>query len=226
MTTDPNYSDTQSSSDEVARLFADMLQKRKLSSKKAILARHANLDNVIFKIAPGILLPTKPAGVLKFPEYATTDDSCFSWPNGGGTVSIFADVHPDAEICYGSYVGAGAFVGRWAKIWGNARVFGHVTGNSRIYENAVVGPASVVRGNSEIHGNVILEDAEIEGRANVSGNVYLRDDVRVGGEVTITTRPTRTEYLIVSHFDIKGSTRLVLTSEAQLRSLDLAHKIQ
>lgn len=226
MNTDPNYSDAQPARDEIARLFADMLQKRKLSGKKAISARHANLDSVIFKSAPGVLLKAKPEGTLQFPEYATTGDGCFSWPNGGGTVSVFADVHPDAEICYGAYVGAGAFVGRWAKIWGNSRVFGHVTGNSRVYENAIVGPASIVRGNSEIHGNAILEDAEIEGRASISGNVYLRDDVRVGGEATVTTRPTRTEYLIVSHFDIKGSTRLVLTSEAQLRSLDLAHKIQ
>jgi len=93
----------------------------------------------------------------------------------GGYVE--AECNLSQIIWHTAWITQNAIVYDLAYIFGNALIDGStkVYGNARVYENAHITGHSFIFGKAKIHGDVTVEDSDIFGSVNISGNFRIKN---------------------------------------------------
>ena len=167
----------------------------------------ARMSGILTIFALAMLVATPAFSTEPLPSASLAAEGAvgmIDFPDDGVFAPVPAHRHRNPDGGLGGWVADTAYVGKDARVSGNAMVFGNawVAGNAQVYGNAKVFGNAWVAGNALVFGDavvlddaqvsgdaVVLDDARVSGNAKVFGNARVSGNARVFGSVVVAQSP-------------------------------------
>ena len=149
----------------------------------------ARMSGILTIFALAMLVATPAFSTEPLPSASLAAEGAvgmIDFPDDGVFAPVPAHRHRNPDGGLGGWVADTAYVGKDARVSGNAMVFGNawVAGNAQVYGNAVVLDDAQVSGDA-----VVLDNARVSGNAKVFGNARVSGNARVFGSVVVAQSP-------------------------------------